>query len=137
VGVGLLLLLIVVLGGWLRSRGRLFTSPWYLVLCQYAGPLGFVAVIAGWVTTEAGRQPWVIYNVLRTHDAVSPTLTGGVVAFSLAAYVLVYLLVFGGGLRILLRLIKAGPAAPPPAAPEARPARPLSAAGAEATEGAP
>lgn len=134
VGVGLLLLLIVVLGGWLRWRGRLFTTPWFLALCQYAAPLGFVAVIAGWVTTEAGRQPWVVYGLMRTRDAVSPTLTGGDVALSLAIYILVYLVVFGGGLRILLRLIKAGSPsheAGPAAESEAvaRPARPLSAAG--------
>jgi hypothetical protein len=77
VGVGMLLLLIVVLGGWLRARGRLFTTPWFLALCQYAAPLGFVAVIAGWVTDRGGRQPWVIYGLMRTRDAVSPTLTGG------------------------------------------------------------
>jgi cytochrome d ubiquinol oxidase subunit I len=130
VGVGLLLLAIVALGGWLRWRGRLFTTPWFLALCQYAAPLGFVAVIAGWVTTEAGRQPWVVYGLMRTRDAVSPTLTGGDVAISLAVYVIVYLLVFGSGLRLLLRLIKTGPASQVTEEPEptARPARPLSAA---------
>jgi cytochrome d ubiquinol oxidase subunit I len=138
VGVGLLLLAIVALGGWLRWRGRLFTSPWFLALCQYAGPLGFVAVIAGWVTTEAGRQPWVVYGLMRTRDAVSPTLSGGDVALSLALYVVVYLLVYGGGLRIMLRLIKAGPAPQPVTGPQgaARPARPLSAAG-DGVEGVP
>ncbi len=132
VGVGLLLLAIVALGNWLRWRGRLFTTPWFLALCQYAAPLGFVAVIAGWVTTEVGRQPWVVYGQMRTAQAVSPTLTGADVAVSLAIYVVVYLVVFGGGLRILLRLIKAGPgpqlAAAPQPGPAARPARPLSVA---------
>jgi cytochrome d ubiquinol oxidase subunit I len=139
VGVGLLLLAIVAIGLWLRWRGRLFTTPWFLALCQYAAPLGFVAVVAGWVTTEVGRQPWVVYGQMRTAAAVSPTLSGPDVAASLAIYVVVYLLVFGGGLRILLRLIKAGPAelvAVPEPQPTARPARPLSAASGSG-EGAP
>ncbi len=129
VGIGVAMLALVALGQWLRLRRRLFHSDWFLRLLQYSAPIGFVAVIAGWITTEAGRQPWVVYGLMRTRDAVSPSITGGEVAISLAVYVAVYLLVFGAGLRLLLRLIAAGPAVaaeePPPSA---RPARPISAA---------
>jgi len=94
-------------------------------------PLGYVAVTAGWVTTEVGRQPWVVYRHLRTADAVTPSLATGDVAISLAMYVLVYAAVFGAGVYYLVKLVTAGPAAAEHA-PEAgltkRPARPLSAA---------
>ena len=94
-------------------------------------PLGFVAVIAGWVVTEVGRQPWVVYGLMRTRDAVSPSLTGTDVLLSLLLYMAVYAVVFGAGLYYLVRLVRAGPpeslAAREPALGE-RPARPLSAA---------
>ncbi len=94
-------------------------------------PSGFIAVLAGWTTTEVGRQPWVIYGHMRTADAVSPTLTGSDVALSLLVYVVVYLFVFGAGGWFLVRLMKKGPQQlPEPKDPELdeRPARPLSAA---------
>lgn len=68
------------------------------------GPAGFVAVVSGWVVTEAGRQPWVVYGALRTADAVSPIATPAV-TFSLAAFVITYLFVFGAGVLYLLRLM--------------------------------
>src|SRR6266851_5486587 len=71
--------------------------------------IGFVAVIAGWVVTETGRQPWVVYHLLRTADAVTPSLTGGQVLASLALYVAVYLVVFPASLYYLGRLVRAGP----------------------------
>ena len=67
VGIGLLMLAVVVLRRWLRWRGRLFDTP--LASCASASslaPLGFVAVIAGWITTEVGRQPWTVYGLMRT-----------------------------------------------------------------------
>jgi cytochrome d ubiquinol oxidase subunit I len=72
------------------------------------GPAGFVAVIAGWVTTEVGRQPWVIYGLLRTKDAVSPIASPGVTG-SLIAFVLVYFAVFGAGTWYILRLMAKAP----------------------------
>ena len=93
-------------------------------------PVGYVAVTAGWVTTEVGRQPWVVYNQLRTADAVTPNLAGHDVVISLALYVLVYAVVFGAGAYYLFKLVRAGPAiaAAPEPGPAQRPARPLSAA---------
>jgi cytochrome bd ubiquinol oxidase subunit I len=77
-------------------------------LCQAAAPLGFVAVIAGWVTTEVGRQPWTVYGLLRTADSVSPSLTGNDVAISLALYIVVYLIMFPTGLAFMATIVRAG-----------------------------
>src|SRR4051794_41232765 len=91
VGIGLLMLAIVIVGNWLRWCGRLYDSRLFLWLCRAGLPLGFIAVIAGWVVTEAGRQPWVVYHRLRTTEAVTPSLSGGDVAASLAPFILVFL----------------------------------------------
>ena len=72
------------------------------------GPAGIVAILAGWFTTEIGRQPWVVYGVMRTADAVSPHAIGQV-ALTLALFVVVYLFVFGAGTIYLLRIIGKGP----------------------------
>lgn len=130
VGIGLIMLFVVITGLLLWRRGRLFDTPWYLRLCTWTGAAGFIAVLAGWTTTEVGRQPWVVYGLMRTADAVTPTLTATDVALSLAMYVLAYLVIFGGGYILLRRLIRIGPE--PAAAAEhfdttARPMRPLSA----------
>ncbi len=82
------------------------------------GPAGFVAVIAGWVTTEVGRQPWVIYGLLRTRDAVSPIAAPGVTG-SLIAFVIVYFTVFAAGTWYILRLMRQPPAAGEPGPAEA------------------
>jgi cytochrome d ubiquinol oxidase subunit I len=85
------------------------------------GPAGFVAVIAGWVTTEVGRQPWVIYGLLRTKDAVSPIATAGVTG-SLIAFVIVYFAVFSVGTIYILKLMAHPPQVDEPA-PAAAPIR--------------
>jgi cytochrome d ubiquinol oxidase subunit I len=108
VGIGLLMLAIVACGMVLLWRRRVDTNAWYLKLCQLAFPLGFIAVIAGWTTTEVGRQPWTIYGLLRTADSVSPSLTGFDVLLSLLLYVAVYLVIYPVGLTLMLRLVWAG-----------------------------
>jgi cytochrome bd ubiquinol oxidase subunit I len=110
VGIGLLMLFIVITGLYLWKRGTLFTTQWYLRLCTWAGGAGFIAVLAGWTTTEVGRQPWVVYGLMRTEHAVTPSLTGSDVALSLAFYMISYLFIFGGGLILLRRLVMIGPA---------------------------
>jgi cytochrome d ubiquinol oxidase subunit I len=77
------------------------------------GPAGFISVIAGWIVAEVGRQPYVIYGVLRTADAVSP-VTAGEVSVSLLAFIVIYAVVFTAGALFILRLIAAGPSAPAP-----------------------
>jgi len=71
--------------------------------------LGFVAVVAGWTTTEVGRQPWTVYGLLRTADSVSPSLTGTDVMISLAGYIAAYLIMFPAGLLVMVRLVRRGP----------------------------
>ncbi len=128
VGIGLVLITLGLCGALLWWRQRLFLARWYLRAVSWAWPLGFIAIIAGWVTTETGRQPYVIYGVLRTAQAVSP-VAAGTVAVSLALFVLVYLTVFSMGVHYIHKLINRGPEAPTLAAPplpEGLPNRPLS-----------
>ena len=113
----------------LAARGRLYRSPLYLRAAPWVIPSGYIAVTAGWITTEVGRQPWVVYGHLRTADAVTPTLTTGDVLVSLAAYVIVYAIIFGAGTYYLVRLVRQGlPDSSPEPRLDKRPARPLSAA---------
>lgn len=134
VGLGVLMILLGLWSAWARWRGTLYASR-TLHWCALAmGPAGVVAILAGWFTTEVGRQPWVVYGVMRTADAVS---AHGVAELSvtLALFVVVYFTVFGAGVYYILRLIGAGPGAPDGAAPMAggpgqvrHPMRPISAA---------
>jgi cytochrome d ubiquinol oxidase subunit I len=109
-----LMMLTVALSWWLRIRDELYEAEWYHRLCTFAAPLGFVAVIAGWVTTEVGRQPWTVYGLLRTADSVSPSLSGVDVTVSLIAYTVVYLVMFGAGFTMIVRIFRRGPAADEP-----------------------
>jgi cytochrome d ubiquinol oxidase subunit I len=109
VGAAMLMLAVVIAGFVLMARKRLDDTAWYLKFCQLTVCLGFIAVIAGWTTTEVGRQPWTIYGLLRTADSVSPSLTGADVLTSLILYVVVYLLVYPIGLFVMLRLVWRGP----------------------------
>ena len=93
-GIGFLMLGVIILANWLRWKGRLYDTNWFLRLCEACLPVGFIAVIAGWITTEVGRQPWVVYGLLRTADGVTPSLTGWNVLVSLVVYVGVYLVVY-------------------------------------------
>jgi cytochrome bd ubiquinol oxidase subunit I len=109
VGIGLLMLGIVVVSWWLRARRRLFEAGWFLRGCEIAAPLGFFAVLAGWTTTEVGRQPWTVYGLMRTADSVSPSLTGSDVLISLIGYGVVYLVMFPAGVALMARLVRNGP----------------------------
>ena len=90
--------------------GPLFDSPLFQRASIAIAPLGFLAVLAGWTTTEVGRQPWVVYGQMRTADAVSPSLTGEDVLMSLIFYVIVYLIIFPAGAWIMARIVSKGPA---------------------------
>ena len=78
---------------------------------MWATPLGFIAVVAGWTTTEVGRQPWTVYGVMRTAQSVTPSLTGFDVLLSLAGYIAVYCIMFPAGLWFVLRIVRGGVAA--------------------------
>lgn len=109
VGLGLLMLLLGVLGLLLRIIGRLYTTPWFFYFAILCSPIGFFSVITGWFTAEFGRQPWVVYQVLRTADAISPIKFHDV-AISLALIIIVYGIMFGVFyFRYFFRLIAHGP----------------------------
>ena len=108
VGIGLLMLALVTLGLWLRLRRKLYESDWFLRALMWATPLGFIAVVAGWTTTEVGRQPWTVYGVMRTAHSVTPSLTGSDVLISLLGYMTVYCIMFPAGLLMARRIVRAG-----------------------------
>ena len=109
VGFGLLMLLVGLLGLYLRFRKRLYDSRWYHHLCVWCSPIGFFAVITGWYTAEGGRQPWVVYNLLRTSNAASDVSWHNVL-MSLILIIIVYGIIFGYFyFRYLGKIIRHGP----------------------------
>src|SRR5271166_3439483 len=110
VGMGLIMFAVSWFGVWLRWRGTLDNTRWFLWVAFLSFPTGFVAVLAGWFTAEVGRQPWVVYGLLRTKDAVTPSLTTGDVLFSLIAYFAVYVTIYSFGFYYIYRLLRDGPA---------------------------
>jgi len=138
VGIAMLMFVLVLSGIVLFARGKLETSTRWLRCATYGMPLGFIAVLAGWTTTESGRQPWTVYGLMRTSDSVTPSLKAGDVGLSWLLYVLAYIVIFGSGFILLRRLVRIGPADEhhdtdhDQLQPETRAARPLSAASASA-----
>jgi cytochrome d ubiquinol oxidase subunit I len=127
VGLGLLMLALVVVGLLLWWRRRLYDSRWYLRCWMAMMPAGFIALLTGWYTAEIGRQPWVVYGVLRTADAVSPVAGSSVMA-SLLIYFVTYMILFGFGSWYLLKVLRAGPGTAPERFPShMTPQRPLAA----------
>jgi len=108
VGIGVLMILIGMVSLVLRWRGTLYDHAWFHRAVVFMGPMGFVAVLAGWVTTEVGRQPYVVYGLMRLHEAVSP-VDAPAVAWSLAAFAVVYSFVFGAGVYYLLQMMRTPP----------------------------
>ncbi|MFC3607102.1 cytochrome ubiquinol oxidase subunit I [Stutzerimonas tarimensis] len=106
--IGLLMIFSGAWSLWLRYRKKLFTSRPFLRFMTWMGPSGIVAILAGWITTEVGRQPWVVYEIMRTADAVSPH-SATQMGFTLAMFVVVYFAVFGVGLVYVLHLVAKGP----------------------------
>ncbi len=108
VGLGLLMILLGLISLWLRRGGRLYDSRPFLRFALAMGPAGLVAILAGWMTTEIGRQPWIVHGLMRTSEGVSAH-DAAQVGFTLAVFVVVYLVVFGAGTVYMLRLMGGGP----------------------------
>lgn len=87
-----------------RLRGTMYDRKWLHRAAMAMGPTGFVAVLAGWITTEVGRQPWTVYGLLSTNDSVAP-VEAAAVASSLVAFIVVYFMLFGAGTYYILRLM--------------------------------
>jgi cytochrome d ubiquinol oxidase subunit I len=128
-----LIMLGMTLWSWvLLGRRKLYSCRAFLRVAVWTIPVGYIAVTAGWITTEVGRQPWVVYRHLRTAEAVTPSLSGADVMASLVLYGLVYAVIFGAGVYYLVRLVQRGlPDDLPVLRLDHRPARPLSAATSE------
>jgi cytochrome d ubiquinol oxidase subunit I len=108
VGLGMAIIGLGVWGGILWARNRLFSTTAFLWASVAMGPSGFLAVICGWVTAEAGRQPYTVYGLLRTDHSMSP-VGFGQVSSSLMLFLVVYAIVFTVGVLYILRLIAKGP----------------------------
>jgi len=131
VGLGLLMILLAVCSALTHWRGRAYESRALARFALLMGPAGVIALLAGWYTTEIGRQPWVVYGLMRTADAVSDH-SAATLSATLVVLFVVYAAVFGTGIVYMLKLVRRGPdshESPPDAdAFDHRPARPLSAA---------
>lgn len=127
VGLGLLMLGLGVWSLVCRVRGRLYSSRWLHCAAVVMTPSGFAAVLAGWITTEVGRQPYTVYGLLRTEESASP-INAPAVGASLTAFIIAYFAVFGLGAFYALRLMLRTPRAEEPRAePEAPAGVPLAA----------
>jgi cytochrome d ubiquinol oxidase subunit I len=108
VGIGMLMALVGFWSLWCRNKGTLYNSTWLQRVSVLMAPSGFVAVLAGWITTEVGRQPYTVYGLLTTAESVAP-IEAPAVRASLIAFVLVYFAVFGAGTFYLLRMMSKTP----------------------------
>ena len=129
VGIGVAMLLLAVASLWAWRRGTLFESRWLLDGWRLLSPAGFVAILAGWYVVEIGRQPYVVYGLLRTSEAVSPNIAAAAVLTSLIVYALAYAVIFGAGIWYVRKLMLVGPVRQPPKDTrhgEKTPARPMS-----------
>jgi len=106
VGLGFYFALVTSIG-WLR-KNRLMESPWYLKLMLYSIPLPYIAILLGWTVAEVGRQPWIVYGIMKTADAVSP-IAASQVAVSLAAFILVYGLLGVAAFYLIIKNARKGP----------------------------
>jgi len=106
---GLLFILMGAAGVWLQARKKLATSRRYLKLLLFAVPLPYLANETGWIAAEVGRQPWAVYQVLRTSEAVSAVVPAGNVLFSIILFGVLYALIGAAGLAVILRTIRGGP----------------------------
>jgi cytochrome bd ubiquinol oxidase subunit I len=107
-GMAILMFGLVIVSLWLRLQGRLFTTRWFLQALVIMTPSGVFATLAGWYVAETGRQPWVIWGILRTADAVSPVPAGALLS-TLIAFVCIYALFITAFLVFTLRMIRRGP----------------------------
>ena len=134
VGLGMLMIFVGLWSLWLRKRDKIYSSRPFLYLTLWMGPSGLIAILAGWFTTEVGRQPWVVYGVMRTADGVS-NHSYTQLGVTLVMFVVVYFALFGAGLGYMMRLVRKGPKTGEGEEPikggpgqKRTPARPLSAA---------
>lgn len=110
VGIGMTMLLVGVTSLFLRWRKRLYDARLFHKFALLMGPSGFVAVLAGWITTEVGRQPFTVYGLLRTTESIAP-VEAPAVAASLLAFIVVYFALFGAGTYYIIKMMAKTPGA--------------------------
>jgi cytochrome d ubiquinol oxidase subunit I len=116
--LGVVFILMAVAGLWLQARKKLASSRSYLRLLLFALPLPYLANETGWIAAEVGRQPWAVFKVLRTSEAVSTVVPAGNILFTVILFTVVYALIAAAGLGIILRTVRGGPDAAAAAAPK-------------------
>ncbi|MBQ0744917.1 MAG: cytochrome ubiquinol oxidase subunit I [Pseudomonas sp.] len=130
VGLGLLMIATAFTGLLLRHKQRYWQTPWFLQGLRLMSVTPFIAVLAGWIVTESGRAPWLVYGLMTHAQGVTPSLTGGMALFTLLGYIVVYLMIFSAGLYYLMRVLQDGLEVPERATEldddVHRPARPFS-----------
>jgi cytochrome d ubiquinol oxidase subunit I len=127
VGCGIVMLFLAWVGSWLALDDRLETRRWLLWAIFLSFPLGFIATLTGWFTAEVGRQPWVVYGILRTAQAATPFLTPRDVAITLLVFGGIYALIFAAGTVYIYKLLRRGPPPTPVEPGVTNPKRPLAA----------
>jgi cytochrome d ubiquinol oxidase subunit I len=109
IGLGLLHVLIAIVGLWVTRKGRLPKQAWVWKVAIWAFPLSLGAMIMGWIFTEMGRQPWIVFSLMKTSNGVSPGVTGLTVLISLVAFTLIYGILAVVEFRLIKRAAQKGP----------------------------
>jgi cytochrome d ubiquinol oxidase subunit I len=110
IGLGMLHVLVAVAGLWLTRKGRLPKNKWVWKAAIWAFPLSLLAMTVGWIFTEMGRQPWIVFGLMKTADGVSPGVTGLTVLISLIAFTAVYGTLAAVEFSLIKRAAQKGPA---------------------------
>jgi cytochrome d ubiquinol oxidase subunit I len=107
--IGNVMLLEVIFGAWLLWRGKIATSRKWLTIMLFSIPLPHLAIQLGWIAAEVGRQPWIVYGLMRTDQAVSKVVSAPEILFSIILFALIYLLLGVLWIYLLVKKIKHGP----------------------------
>jgi len=109
IALGSLFAFLGLIALFLMIRGKLYDSRWFFIVLMFSIPLPFISNEVGWMAAEIGRQPWAVYKVLRTADAVSLIVPAGHILFSIILFTLIYSLLFFMFIKLLLKIIRKGP----------------------------
>jgi cytochrome bd ubiquinol oxidase subunit I len=112
IGLGVLAVVVALGGLWFTRKGRIPTQRWIWRVATWAVPLPMAAMVVGWIFTEMGRQPWIVFGLLKTSDAVSPNVTGLEVLISLVLFTLVYGTLAVVEFRLIKKVAQEGPGEP-------------------------